>query len=239
MNLLDVFTALTYGELKQLSLGNFCPDDAESAPDTADYAQIMSHINLGLTELHKRFLLRTEELYVQQYSHIETYVLSWEYAATNDASAQPYKYILDTVGNPFPDNVLKIEECYNEIGELLVLNKASDDESLFTPTYRSIQVPAPVSANILGVQYRAAHPKVVYERGMDPEDFDIGIPEGLLEALLYYVAMRCFTGLNTDDNHEGNNYLKKFEASCKQYKFEGLGVQAELDNSNFDARGWA
>ena len=238
MNLQDVFTALTYGELKSLSLGNFSTDDYESKPDPLNYAQIMSHITLGLTELHKRFWLRTEELYIQQYAHIQIYNLTWPYAATNTASTETYKYILDTVNNPFTDNVLKVEECYNEIGELLVLNNSTDDESLFTPTFRSIQVPNPVSANVLAVQYRADHPKLEYVKGMNPADIDIALPRGLLEALLYYVAMRNFSGLNTDDNHEGNNYLKKFDASCAQYKLEGLNIQPEMENSNFDARGW-
>jgi hypothetical protein len=238
MNLLDVFTALTYGELKQLSLGNFCAGENESAPLPENYAQVMSHINLGLTELHKRFWLRTEELYVQQYSHIETYILAWPYAATNTGSPEAYKYILDTVANPFQDNVLKIEECYNEIGELLVMNDDSDDESLFTPTFRSIQVPNPVSANILGVQYRAAHPKIEYTAGMVAADIDIALPRGLLEALLYYIAMRSFSGPQVDDNNNGAVYGKKFEDSCTRYKLEGLNIQPELDNNNFDARGW-
>jgi len=238
MNLLDVFTALTYGELKQLKLGGFDADSLESAPVPDSYAPLISAINLGLTELHKRFLLKTEEIYVQQYAHIEIYTLAWKYAATNTASTEPYKYIVDTVAAPFQDNVLKIEEIYNEIGELLVLNDADDDESLFTPTYRSIQVPAPVSANVLGVQYRANHPKLVFARGMQPANVEIELPEGLLEALLYYIAMRSFSSLNTDDNHESDNYLKKFEASCIQYKLSGLNLQPDLGNSNFDARGW-
>jgi len=238
MNLLDVFTALTYGELKQLKLSNFVPGDAESAPDPTSYAAIMSDINLGLTELHKRLFLRSEELYVQQYENIETYVLAWKYAASNAASTELYKYILDTVENPFQDNVLKIEECYNEIGEKIVLNDPTDDESIFTPTYRSIQVPNPVSANIVAVQYRANHPKLVYELGMDPEEVEVAIPDSLLEALLYYVAMRNFSSLNSDDNHEGNNYRKKFEDSIAQFKLTGLGIQPEVENSNFDGRGW-
>jgi len=238
MNLYNVFTALTYGELKQLKLGNFVPENAESAPDPKSYAALMSDINLGLTELHKRLFLRSEELYVQQYEHIETYVLTWKYAATNSGSAEPYKYILDTVAKPFADNVLKIEECYNEIGELIPLNDPTEDESIFTPSYNSIQVPNPVSANIVAVQYRANHPKLVYELGMDPEDVEIDIPESLLEALLYYVAMRNFSSLNSDDNHEGNNYRKKFEESILQYKMAGLNIQPEMENSNFDGRGW-
>lgn len=238
MNLLDVFTALTYGELKTLSLGNFCSEDYESAPDPQDYAQIMSHITLGLTELHKRFWLRTEELYVQQYAHIQIYTLSWPYAATNTESTETYKYILDTAENPFTDNVLKIEECYNEIGELLILNNGKEEESLFTPTFRSLQVPNPVSANILAVQYRADHPKLVYTKGMNPASIDVALPGGLLEALLYYIAMRNFSSLNTDDNHQASNYRKKFEASCVQYKLEGLNIQPEMENNNFDARGW-
>jgi hypothetical protein len=240
MNLADIFTALTYGELKSLSLGNFCAEDYESAPDPAHYAQIMSHISLGLTELYTRFMLRTDEIFVQQYEHIEIYSLTWPYAATNTASTQPDKYILDSAESPFLDNVLKVEECYNEIGEKLILNQSKEEESLFTPSFNTIQVPQPVSANVLGVLYRANHPRLTYVKGMQPEEIEIGLPWGLLEALLYYVGMRSFSGTPAvaDNNQEGTSYWKKFEASCERYKTNGLQIQPDMENNNFDAKGW-
>jgi hypothetical protein len=238
MNLLDVFKALTYGELKSLSLGNFCAEDFESAPDPLHYAQIMSHLQLGLTELYTRFLLRTDEIFVQQYEHIEIYSLTWPYCATNTASTEPYKYVLDSAESPFQDNVLKIEECYNEIGEPLFLNESEQEESMFTPSFNTIQVPNPVSANVIGVQYRANHPRLEWVKGMKPEEVEVELPWGLLEALLYYVGMRAFSGVNTDNDQTGTSYWKKFEASCQRYKTKGLQVEPEVQNSNFDAKGW-
>ena len=238
MNLKDVFTALTYGELKSLALGDFCAEDFESAPDPLHYAQIMSHIQLGLTELYTRFLLRVDEIFVQQYEHIEIYSLTWPYCVTNTASTEPYKYVLDSTESPFQDNVLKIEECYNEIGEKLVLNESDDDESMFTPSFNTIQVPQPVSANVIGVQYRANHPRLEYVKGMKPEEIEIELPWGLMEALLYYVGMRAYSGTNTDASQQSTNYWKRFEASCERYKLKGLQVEPEVQNSNFDACGW-
>lgn len=243
MNLADVFTALTYGELKSLALGNFCAEDFESAPDPLHYAQVMSHIQLGLTELFTRFLLRTDILYVQQYEQIEIYSLTWPYCATNVASTQPYKYVLDSAESPFQDNVLKIEECYNEIGEPLLLNESTKNEageetSLFTPSFNTIQVPTAVSVNVMEVMYRANHPRLVWTKGIDPATVEIDLPWGLLEALLHYVGMRAYSGINTDNNSAAGLYWKKFEDSCERYKLNGLQVQPEVQNANFDARGW-
>jgi len=73
---------------------------------------------------------------------------------------------------------------------------------------------------------------------MKPEEVEIDLPWGLQEALLYYVGMRAFSGINTDNNQAGDSYWKKFEASCERYKLNGLQVEPEVQNSNFDARGW-
>lgn len=238
MTLADIFRDLTYGELSQLAIGNLVPDDEESAPAPKDYAKIMSHINLALKELYKRFFLSSKELRIQQYNHIETYVLDSKYAETNTLSPEPYKYIVDSQYDPFLDDVLKIEQVFDEDGRGLFLNDRTEPWSLYTPTYRSIQVPYPMSSNTLLVHYRASHPTINFEHGMDPRDIEIMIPDGLMEPLLFYVASRAFGSLNTDQNAEGNNYLQKFEASCKRISDLGLQVTPQYGNHRLDNNGW-
>ena len=119
MYLNELFDQLTYGELSQLEYGGV---DNEGITQE-DHKRILPHINLALTELHKRFLIREEEVTIRCYDHIETYVLDSKYAATNTESTEPYKYIHDTVFEPFVDNVLRIEKVFNEDGQELFLNE--------------------------------------------------------------------------------------------------------------------
>ena len=238
MTLLELFRDLTYGELSQLALGNLIPDESESEPDAKSYAHLISHINLGLTELHKRYLLSAKEIYVEQYDHILTYQLHSDFAATNTESAEVYKYILDTAENPFRDDILKIEMVFNEIGEELFLNKRVEEDSLFTPTHTSIQLPSALFCNTLAVQYRANHPKLDFTYGMDPSEIEILLPDSLKLALLYFIANRAFGVQNTDQGQHASVYFKKYEEACMKFELFGLDIQPEAENQNFDERGW-
>lgn len=236
----DLLKDLTYGELKQLSVGNFLPDELDSNPDPKSWELLLSYINLGLKEIYKRFCLSAKEIYIEQDISIETYLLSSTYAQSNTASLIPLvdRFIADSVSNPFQDDILKIEQCYDEAGNLLFLNDPTEDLSIFTPSYRSIQIPYPNEFDTLAVQYRASHPKVVYSSGMDPLLIELELPESLHEALLYYIGNRAFASLNTDQGVEGNDYWQKFNDSCDRVNLLGLYVQPEVGNFRFDNAGW-
>jgi hypothetical protein len=110
----DVLRDLTYGEFSQLNLGNFLPDEHENEPDPKAYAQLCSWINLGLKAIYSEFWLATEEIEIQLYEAIGTYVISTDYSVTQ--GTQPTLYLIDSVSVPFTDNCLKIESVYDEEG---------------------------------------------------------------------------------------------------------------------------
>jgi hypothetical protein len=236
MNLLDLLQDLTYGELASLKLGNFLSEEAESDPDPKSYAQLSSHINLGLKEIYKRFFLLSQEIFIELHEEISTYMLHSKYSV--QSGTEPTLYIIDTVTEPFLDNVLKIEEVYDEDGLKLPLNDTSDITSVYTPSYRTIQVPSPNNNITYAVQYRATHPRIVYTPAMDPSTIDIALPNSLHEALLYYVASRIYASLGGDSGVEGNDYYQKFLNSCAMVNELGLEVQAEPGDWRFDNFGW-
>jgi len=195
ITLKDILTDLTYGEFSQLNLGRFLPDELESEPDPKSYAQLSSWINLGLKQLYSEFWLAKEELTLTMNAAIDTYTLSYDYAFSNTAGAEPVKYITDTVLNPFLDNILKIEEVWDDDATdlplvPLFLNDVTQELSLFTPSYRSIKIILPTEYTTLTVKYRAAHAPIVYAVDMDPDNIEIVVPHPLHEALLWYVASR-------------------------------------------------
>jgi len=241
ITLMQLFKDLTYGELAQLSVGNLIPSDLESEPDPKDYDRILTHINLGMKELYKRFFLLSREIYIQQYEEIEVYELHSRFNQTNVASLEPIKYILDTPQNPFLDDVLKIEEVYDEGGNKLPMNDITEELSIYTPSFRSVQYPYPKNENIFAVQYRASAPRIEYVRGMNPEEIELDLPNSLHEALIYYIAHRVHAGMGQgirDNNQESGAYYQKFEASCKIVELHGLEVQGEPGDWRFDRHGW-
>ncbi len=238
--LLDIFKDLTYGELASLKIGEMIPGEYQSEPDPTRYEQIITHVNLGLTEIYKRFFLLSREIYVELHQEISTYMLHSKYSLENTESAiaTSERYIIDTAEEPFLDDVLKIEEVYDEVGVKLPMNDVEEALSIFTPSYRTFQVPFPNDDITYAVQYRANHPKIIYAREMDPSLIDVAIPNSLHEALLYYIASRAFSSLGGDSGVEGNDYFQRFENSCNKVEEYGLEVQTEQTNWRFDTRGW-
>ena len=236
--LADIFSDLANGELAGTAIVNFDPDEFTAEPDPKRYQQIISHVNLGLTQLYKRFYLRSDEIYVQQYEGMNEYLLHYDFAVSNTASAEPVKYIEDTVAKPFLDNILKIEEVYDEDGGKLFLNDISQEDSLFTPTYRTLQVPTPNEWNILGIQYRGNHPKIVYSRQLDPAATEIELPQSLHQCLLFFIASRVFSNYNLDQGAQATEYYQKYENACQQAEQYGLYIQPETGPWRFEENGW-
>lgn len=234
MLLEDIFDHLTYGELFQLSIGG-AEVDGFIAID--DYPKIIPHINLGLLELFKRFPLHTKSIEILQDNTINKYLLKSEYSL-NSGSAQPIKYLLDSVNDVFTDTVLKIEEVFDVDGKNIPLNDRNNEDSYYTPTYNSLLVPAPNDTTTVKVTYRAAHNKIVVA-GLDPTTTEVEIPASLLEPLLYFVASRVQASvLSMDGQNESLMHLQKFEASIAKIKELDLINDDEFISSRVIDNGW-
>ena len=106
------------------------------------------------------------------------------------------------------------EEVFDEEGNLLFLNDPTEEWSLYTPSYRSIQMPYPNEFNTVAVQYRAAHPKLIWSVDIDPATVDVAVPESLYEALLYYVAHRA-SPQPIGGQDGAQTFLQKYEMCCQ------------------------
>lgn len=237
MILESILKDLTYGELQGLRIGNLLPGEAESEPDPHQYEQIVSYINLGMTEIYKRFFLRSVEISLQEHAEIATYLLHSDYSLANTASAiaESERYIIDTAAAPFVDDILKIEEVYDEDGVLIPLNDINEALSVYTPTYRSIQVPYPDDDTTISIQYRANHPRITATVATEAATIDVAIPNSLYEALLYFVGSRAHRPTNVEKSAD---YWQMFKKSCADVERLGLEVQGEGTNWRFDDHGW-
>ena len=236
MRLIDLFDQLTYGELSQLSMGGV----DELGIQIEHYPKIITHINLALTEVYKRFPLNSGEVEVQMVDGIQTYILSSDYAVTNTASTKPNKYIVDTEIEPFEDDVLRVEKVIDEEGKVLYLNDTQEAWSVFTPAYNKIQVPYSDSANTVFVTYRADHKKI--PKDLTEEDiaaYEVDVPLSHLEPVLLYVAGRIHTAMSTVEGvNEGSVYMARFEASCNKITDLNLFNNDNTTNTKLITRGF-
>ena len=235
MTLADFFEQLTYGELTSLELG----DPYSGGVERESYQRILTHINAGMKALYTRFWLKSGELVVELYDHIQIYTLDSLHAVTNHLSPEPYRYIIDSEHDPFRSEMLiKIEQVYDDCGCPRILNDITDPWSLFTPAFNQVQVPFPSKFVHLLVQYRKAPEKITLEPDQDPADVFIDLPTSLHEALSMYVAHRAFRSLNADQNQEGNNYMQLYEQACQRAELAGLFITTNTGNLRLDQNGW-
>jgi hypothetical protein len=247
MKLKEIFDQLTHGELSQLSIGG---SDA-GAIDPTNYGKILSHVNMGLTALYKRFPLKEGRLTVELQTGMTTYPINSNFAVNSRRSRESVRFIKDLAVEPFKDDIHKIERVYTSTGYEMGLNDETDPFSVFTPSATVLRVPALVVAGsvdlpdelkteTLEVVYRANHPIIVQGIGLfEPDRIDVELPYSHLEALLFYVASRVHTPTGmTNETNMGNTYYQKYEASCQQLEISNLRVDQGSQNSRLYRNGW-
>lgn len=222
MKLQEIFDQLTYGELSQLSIGG----SEQGEISEANYPRVLAHINLGLTELYKRFNLKEKRLVVPLQRNADVYQLN-------------------------VDDILKIERVITDSEFEMTLNHESDPYSCFTPSLKSLRIPELVmnqgsslpdelKTTALTVVYRANHPKIVIRFGyIQPERVEVELPSSHLQALLYFVASRAHNPIGmTNEFNAGNNWNMKYERACQELEAEGLQVDRGINNLRLNRNGW-
>ena len=235
MKLTDIFFALAAGELSSQST----LVDVATGIRVEDYSKVISHINLGLTNLHERFNLRLGDIYIQMQDGVAEYHLNSKYAYSNPNGDPYYRYIVDSLSNPYKDDALKVIEVFTEIGEPLPLNDRTEEKSVFTPTQLSIQIPWMVPGDVLNVVYRAIHNNIKLGDYDDVSDIEVDLPHSYLEALLYFVAYRHFAGVGGQSGTPTSmGYFQKYEARCQQIEMHGIPNKDLSATTDFQRGGW-
>ena len=241
MTLKQIFDLLSHGELSQIDLGG------TNGIEESNWERVLSAVNLGLTELHKRFPLRREQVVLQMQEGQLRYTLDVKFAVSNLGNPIVTKYLIDSAADPFLGRVLKIEKVFDASGCELNLNRLGDafdqaHSTVRTPNYNTLILPTLLPVQALTIEYRGNHPLLIKEPGyFNLEEVTVELPDTHLTALLYFVASRLFnpTGLSGNTAfHEGNNYDQKFEMECQRLEFEGYEISEHEENNRLRRNGW-
>lgn len=249
MKLTEIFNALTYGELSHLNIGG-----AEGNGITQEnQVRILSHLNLGLTALHTRFLLKRGELTLGLVPGLQRYPLHKQYAVANLESWEPIKFIQDSEQLPFTGGVLKVVQVFDGLGNELRLNGSAgklrpglntypswEIPQVYTPSLDTLILQDAVEGETLKVVYQADHARIFREdNSFDPEEIEVELPHTHMEALLFYIAARLISPLGVSgDFHEGNNYMARYEQACMQLEDQGMQVVEFQETSRLVRNGW-
>lgn len=246
MKLQSIFDHLSAGEFSQLNIFG----SGQGVIDDNNMDKVVSHINLGLTDLFTRFELKLNRIQMQLQPGQTSYILTSKNAVNGRGAVDP-KFILDTVSEPFRDDILLITRVITDANYELPLNQTDSPYAVMTSAMNRLEVPASIVAQDLnlppelvtmnlGVVYRCNHPTIDLNVGQsDPSRIEIELPLSHLTALMYFVASRANNpvGLGQEFN-AGNTYSAKYEAECRRLKNDGMEIQQRGTESKFQMRGF-
>lgn len=232
MNVEDLFTRLSFGELSGLSMSGNASGliAAEAQP------RLITFANDGLLKLYSKFVLRERELIIEQVDNYTNYHLLNRYAETNtDPSNLEPRYIKD-VADPFKEDALRILKVFAEDGVELPLNDDANPLSVFTPNPIMLQVPYPEPGKALSLIYQARH--VPLEYGV--LGAEIFLPVSLEPALTAYIAGAVFSSMNGQEHTlKGREYMANYEAICNGVLTNDIvSTSRSTTNTKFDNRGF-
>lgn len=233
----DLFEILHHGELRGIEEGGNFPDECGrvfGSIKVDDYPKIISHLNLALINLYTEFPLLEKELLLKQQANRTKYILSSKYAVSNPQATT--KYIIDSVEEPFTDDIIRINSIYNEYGLDIPLNDNVYCESIFTPSYNTIQVPNPQEGNLLAVMYRAKHPKIA----LNTEELTtpILLPECFWEAVAFYITSRIHAS-RASGQELSQLYLSRYYNRLADVRTRNVfGTNVNNTNTKLVSSGW-
>lgn len=202
MNISEAIDMLQESELKQLKIKE-------------NKKAVMGFINMGVLELHKRFVLWQSEAIITMVAGVTEYKLDG--TDTNVA--------IDLSDHQF----LHLDEAYDDDGESMSINDESDVMGIATPRWNVVEIPPDgITDGVeLDLIYRAAPNFHVHEKEIIP------LPPQMFEALFLYVGFRAHSGTKNNPQTENNQHYKKFDTSCNRIKIEGLYTEDSLNSSKF------
>lgn len=237
----QLFRNLSYGELSNLYAGA----DGTGTIEENQYPKIIQYINEGMRRLHGKFLLRENDMLIEQKAHITNYHLRTKYAESAGVDV-PYRYIKDLPGEPFTDDVVKVIEVFRSDGYRYPLNDTGRMDSLFTPSPTILQVPRPVEGMAMSIHYQAYHAPLADGqdgRGITTDEVLaqwIDLTPILHGALQSFVASKVFSHMGGQENMmKGTEHMANYESICAEVMMNDLVTQSwTTTQDKLDERGF-
>jgi hypothetical protein len=214
---------LCMGELSNLYIG--LEGQVELHPQNK--AKLINYMNQGLNALFSRFILRKKELIIIGKERMSTYIIDKTYSMTSGTGK--FKYIDDTCCETYDNDLVKILTVHNEVGLEFPLNVKSNNESLHTVAWNTLQIPHPVEGQAYFVMYQAKCPKLMAD-GTGCEE--VNLPPPMDEALSLFVAGKVYSHMNGEANKgTSQEFMAGFESKCLEVQQNDLGAESQIDDT--------
>ena len=191
-----------------------------------DTATVLGYLNLGITELYKRFPLRVDEAIINLREMKSEYKLD----STDPDVEMPENSELMWIVAAYQE----VEDAeYNELVALqLPLNEEENPLSLQTVAWNTLQVPMSVANAHISIIYVAVPKMYTVAELAEP----LPLPRQMVEPLMEYM---CYQANGTlDAEIDTDKYYQRFEASCSRIEMRGMITSDDLEMLGRDMKGF-
>lgn len=237
MLLRDVMYYLETGELQNLSI----VDTATGRIKPELYGRIVTSLNLGLDDLHTRFLLKKGSLSVALREDQVMYPLTNRFLI-NPAKPKDEQFI---TGDRSICSFVKILEVRDDHNRILPLNNGDPRRGITTPSFNTLAVSTDLfkewDTKNLTVEYQKKARHIGnYDQDFDPDIEVVDIEHQYMHALCLFVASRLHnpSGFGTGGVHEGNNYHALYLEECSRLQNTGQFIAETFYGSHKQRKGF-
>lgn len=169
---------------------------------------LMLYINMGITELYRRFDLKIKSETVPINDNLALYELR------------------------SPD-VLMLVGLYDKKGKELTQTDVIGDNSydFKLVNYRSFLLRKPFNGYIYALYKASAIP-------LKDEDDLIDLPDAMLDALLAYITYSCHYTINRDNMNQADLFFKRFEMACQALDNQGYRIALSTERLSLAVKGF-
>lgn len=216
MKVLEIIEDITLSEL--MMQDRYASGDMNELTVT-DVNRMISQMNRGLTELHRRFQLKLGSYRITLNKNNRVYML--------------------------PADSIELLKVFDEWGNIVSLNRQDCTKGVRQLSVGSIEVSEDVLRDnkYLDIEISKDALKVspIRERISELEGVVIDLPETYKEALIMFILSRMTASLMNGafaQFPEGQNYFQRFENICGQLQHDGLEVEQYGNTELFHEKGF-
>ena len=191
-----------------------------------DTAAVLGYLNLGITELYKRFPLRVDEAIVTLKDNKTEYKVDGTDADVSMPADSQFMWLVSAYQEVEDTETTEFDTV------LMPVNEEDNPLSLQTVAWNTVQIPLSITGAYVSLIYVAA--PIYYTMGDLTEQ--LPLPPQMIEPLLEYIAYQAKSSIGTIQDTA--LAYQEFEASCSRVEMRGMITSDDLEMLGRDLKGF-
>ena len=191
-----------------------------------DTAAVLGYLNLGITELYKRFPLRVDEAIVTLKDNKTEYKVDGTDADVSMPADSQFMWLVSAYQEVEDTETTEFDTV------LMPVNEEDNPLSLQTVAWNTVQIPLSITGAYVSLIYVAA--PIYYTMGDLTEQ--LPLPPQMIEPLLEYIAYQAKSSIGTIQDTA--LAYQEFEASCSRVEMRGMITSDDLEMLGRNLKGF-